>query len=438
MRATVARAAETVRRPHAARGNRPVPPHIRPMTRTDVIIVGGGMTGLALACALGSAGVHALMLDRRPREALADAAFDGRTTAVALAARRFLEALDVWRRVEAEAEPILDIEVGERFSRRRVRYDHRDAGGEPMGHIVPNGTLRRALLERAAELPTVAIRAPAEVDAVEHDAASARVRLGGGETVEAPLVAASDGRGSRLRKAAGIRVVTHDYRQTGIVCTLGIERPHGGLAVERFFPKGPCAVLPMTGNRVSIVWALDADLAAGVVPLDDEDFLEELGERIGDRFGRLRLLGPRHHFPLGLVWAQRVTAERLALVGDAAHALHPIAGQGWNLAVRDVAALAEVVTAALRRGDDPGGAGALAAYARWRRFDSLALVGVTHGLTRLFGNDVLPLRLARDLGLGVVDRLGPLKRVFMRQAMGELGDRPRLMRGMPLRPIGGA
>ncbi len=223
-----------------------------------------------------------------------------------------------------------------------------------------------------------------------------------------------------------------DYGQTGIVATLAHERPHQGLAVERFFPDGPLALLPMTGRRSSIVWAAEDRLARELTALDDADFLAELGERAGDRLGALALAGPRWHYPLAMVQAQRYTDRRLALVGDAAHAIHPIAGQGWNLALRDVAALAELVIDAKRLGLDPGSASVLARYERWRRFDSLALIAITDGLNRLFGNDLLPVRIARELGLGLVERTPPLKQFFMRHAMGLLGDLPRLMRGEAL------
>ena len=220
-----------------------------------------------------------------------------------------------------------------------------------------------------------------------------------------------------------------DYQQTGMVATIGHARPHHGLAVERFFPSGPFAILPMTGNRSSIVWAAENRLARDLIALDDREFTDELAERFGDRLGALTLAGPRWHYPLSMVQAERYTGRRLVLVGDAARAIHPIAGQGWNLALRDVAALAELVVDAKRLGLDLGGRCVLDRYERWRRFDSLALIAITDGLNRLFANDLLPLRLARELGLGLVERIPPLKGFFMRHAMGLLGDLPRVMRG---------
>lgn len=400
----------------------------------DAIVIGGGLIGLAMAAALGSAGLRVTLIDRRPKAALADAAFDGRTTAVAYASRRMLQAIDAWRHMDEAAEPIRAIEVSEGFSARGVRYDGLPSG-EPMGHIVPNGDLRRGLLAAAEACAGVAVDAPATITAVRYARGGAHVDLADGRSLGARLVIAADGKFSNTRREAGIRTLHWRYGQTGIVCTLGHERPHGGLAIERFFPDGPCAVLPMTENRVSIVWALDDRKAAHVTRMPDEAFVRTLGERIGDGLGALHLAGPRFHFPLSLVHARAFTASRLALVGDAARGIHPIAGQGWNVGLRDVAALAEVVTDAIRRGRDPGEAAVLARYARWRRFDSMALVAVTDGLTRLFSNDVAPLRLVRDLGLGLVDRIAPLKRVFMFHAMGELGDLPPLLRGTPLRRV---
>ena len=258
------------------------------------------------------------------------------------------------------------------------------------------------------------------------------MRLASGGRARAGLLAAADGRASPLRDLAGIGVMRWNYEQTGIVATIAHGEPHRGRAFERFFATGPLAMLPMLGQRSSIVWAADNRLARELIALDDREFVAELADRFGDRYGALELAGPRWHYPLSMVQATRYTDRRLALVGDAARAIHPIAGQGWNLALRDVAALAELIVDARRLGLDPGGAAVLARYERWRRFDSLALIGITDGLNRLFANDLLPLRLARELGLGAVERIPPLKRFFMRHAMGLLGDLPRLMRGEAL------
>jgi 2-octaprenyl-6-methoxyphenol hydroxylase len=400
----------------------------------DLAVVGGGLTGLALAAAAGSGGLRTLVLDPVPLAAALAAPFDGRVTAIAPGGRRLLEGIGVWPQLAGEAEPILDIVVGEHASPLTVHYDHRAVGDEPLGHIVENRAIRRALVERCQALAgnSLTLLVPERLDWLEAGEDAALLQLASGRTERARLVAAADGKRSPTLAAAGIELLRWDYAQTGIVATIAHELPHGGLAVEQFFPEGPLALLPMPGNRCSIVWAAANRLARDLVPLPDDAFVAELAERVGDRLGALSLAGPRWHYPLSMTQARRYTDRRLALVGDAARAIHPIAGQGWNLALRDVGALAELAVDAVRVGLDPGAPALLRQYERWRRFDSLALIAITDGLNRLFGNDLLPLRLARELGLGLVERTPPLKRFFMHHAMGLLGDLPRLLRGEPL------
>jgi 2-octaprenyl-6-methoxyphenol hydroxylase len=401
--------------------------------RADLLVVGGGLTGLAFACAAADAGFRLVLVDARPLEVRTGASFDGRVTAVAPASRRFLTATGVWPAVEPSAEPITDIEVREEHSPLGVHYDHRELG-EPLGHIVENRVLNRALIERLHGFGdrTVRILAPDTIVGLERTGGRVTLGMKKGGAATAPLLVGADGRTSRVRAAGGIRAQRANYRQTGLVATFAHRRPHRGLAVEQFFPSGPLAVLPMTGQRSSIVWAAESALARRLIELDDAEFKAEVAERAGDRLGDLELVGPRFHYPLGLVRAERVVDRRLALVGDAAQAIHPIAGQGWNLGLRDVAALLEVVVDAARLGLDHGEGDVLARYARWRRFDALALVSITDGLNRLFANDILPVHLAREAGLGMVDRIPPLKRFFMRHAAGLLGDLPRTMRGEAL------
>jgi 2-octaprenyl-6-methoxyphenol hydroxylase len=401
--------------------------------RFDLLVIGGGLTGLALACAVAGEGLRVLLVERASLAATAAPPFDGRVTAIAPGSRRLLEAIGVWPALAADAQPILDIEVGERDSPLRVHYDHRQIGALPLGHIVENRLIRTALLARAEALAgPLVLAAPDRVVRLDRRGALATARLESGMLAQAALCAVAEGRQSQTRAAAGIGVMRWDYDQTGMVATIRHALPHDGLAIERFFASGPFAILPMTGNRSSIVWAADNRLARDLTGLDDAQFLDELTERFGDQLGALQLAGPRWHYPLSMVQADRYTAPRLVLVGDAARAIHPIAGQGWNLALRDVAALAELVIDAHRLGLDPGAGQVLARYERWRRFDSLALIAITDGLNRLFANDLLPLRLARELGLGAVDRIAPLKGFFMRHAMGLLGDLPRVMRGEAL------
>jgi 2-octaprenyl-6-methoxyphenol hydroxylase len=305
-------------------------------------------------------------------------------------------------------------------------------GDRPFGYIVENRHIRSALQIFAGGLSKLTLLAPAELTALLRDGGRAEARLAGGGTVRARLAVAADGRFSRIRRDAGIASTSLRYRQTSIVCTVSHERAHDGVAVELFLPGGPFAMLPMTENRCNVVWTERADLAPAYLALDDAAFLDELGRRFGDWLGAIALTGPRFSYPLGVMHASRYTDLRLALLGDAAHAIHPIAGQGLNLGLRDVAALAELIVDSHRLGLDLAGPQVLERYERWRRFDNMLLTAVTDGLNRLFSNDIGAIRLARDLGLAAVDRLPPVKRFLMRHAMGVVGDLPRLVRGETL------
>ncbi len=402
--------------------------------QVDLAVVGGGMTGLAFAAAAAGAGAEVAVVDPVPLPVSAKAPFDGRVTAVARASRYLLEGIGIWPALEASAQPIADIEVSEHASPFRVFYDHREVGREPLGHIVENRAIRAGLVERAKALSgeNLVLAMPDKVRHFTHRQGHTALALESGARIDARLVVGADGQNSLCRKEAGIDVLRFDYAQTAIVATIAHDNPHHGIAVERFFPNGPLAILPMQGDRSSIVWAVENDLAAVLIDLADDAFLGELEERFDARLGALAMAGPRFHYPLSMAQAHRYTDDRLALIGDAARKIHPIAGQGWNLALRDVAALVELTVDALRLGLDPGGASVLQRYERWRRFDSLALIAITDGLNRLFGNDLLPLKLAREWGLGLVDRTPPLKRFFMQHAMGLVGDLPRLMRGETL------
>ena len=395
----------------------------------DVLIVGGGPVGGTLACALSAAGMEVIAVDDADPAAGLDAGFDGRASSIALGSQRMLDALGLWAGMEAHAAPIRHIRVSEGDSPLFLHYDERDTGGPPFGYMVENRFIRKALFDRIPTLDTVRFLAPARVDGLERSPSGVEARLADGRRIGARLVVGADGRASGVRAGAGIRVTGWPYRQTAIVCTVAHERPHDFVAHEHFLPTGPFAVLPLPGNRSSIVWTEHKDLAPAIMALDEAEFLAELERRFGDYLGRLRVVGPRWSYPLSLQHAETAIALRLALVGDAAHAMHPIAGQGLNMGLRDVAALTEVLAEAQRLGLDIGADTVLERFQRWRRFDNTLMLAMTDGLNRLFSNTIGPVRLARRLGLAAVNRMPPLKRLFVRSAMGLAGRLPRLMQG---------
>ncbi|HTW52805.1 MAG TPA: UbiH/UbiF/VisC/COQ6 family ubiquinone biosynthesis hydroxylase [Stellaceae bacterium] len=396
----------------------------------ELLIVGGGLNGMLLGIACADAGLEVAVVDRQDPATMVGDQFDGRTSAIAYGSKLVLDGVGLWSLVAPEAEPIREIRVADDNSPFFLHYDHKELGGDaPLGYIVENRLLRRALFERARGLPSFRLLAPRIVGTVTADDSATVATLGDATRIHARLVAAADGKDSPLRQAAGIRTVEWRYKQIGIVTTVAHERPHAGIAVEHFLPAGPFAILPMTGNRSSIVWTEDAALAPHLVRLPDAQFAAELSARFGDFLGRLEPVGPRWTYPLSLMQANRYTARRLALIGEAAHVIHPIAGQGLNVGIRDCAALAEAVIDARRLGLDIGDDAVLERYQRWRRLDAVLLAGVTDGLNRLFSNRIAPLKLVRDVGLAAVNRMPPLKRLLMSHAMGTLGDRPRLARG---------
>lgn len=405
------------------------PPFSNVEFSTDVVIVGGGLVGGTLACALAETGLSSVVVEAGTLAAALDERFDGRASAISLTSRRLLEATKLWREMAEEATPMRYIRVSEGTSPLHLHYDHRDVGDEPFGHMVENRHYRHALYGRISELEAVRFLTPARTASVERGEAGVEVRLEGGGRIRAPLVVGAEGRHSPLREDAGIRVSGWSYRQVGIVCTVEHERPHGFIAHERFLSAGPFAILPLKGNRSSIVWTERAERAPAIMALDDAGFAAELARRFGDFLGAIRVIGPRWSYPLSLQYAEKAIAPRLALVGDAIHAMHPIAGQGLNMGLRDVAALSEVLAEARRLGLDLGAPDVLARYQRWRRFDNTLMLALTDGLNRLFEIDVGPVRLARDLGLAAVNVMPPVKRFFMRHAMGMVGELPQLMRG---------
>jgi 2-octaprenyl-6-methoxyphenol hydroxylase len=417
--------------------------------RFDLAVVGAGLNGSLLALAAGEAGLDTALIDRVPLKSLTEAGFDGRTTAIAYTSQRLFKALGVWDEIVGRAEAILDIRISDagydgQPSPLFLHFDHREAASDardapPMGWIVENRFLRAALLRRLQACARVELVAPDEAIDTARGPDKVEIALRSGRTLAARLVASAEGRFGSLREDAGIGARAWSYGQIAIVLVARHERPHRGVAQEKFLPGGPFAILPMTDSdpsdgkpgehRSSIVWSEKASIARRLLELDANRFQAEFARRFGDFLGSVEPVGPRWWYPLGLVHAERYIDERMVLVGDAAHGIHPIAGQGYNLGVRDIAALVEVLVDAQRLGLDIGAADTLERYARWRRADNFTMVAATDLLNRLFSNDIGPLRLARDLGLAAVHRVPPLRRFFVRHAMGLVGDLPKLMRG---------
>ncbi len=412
-------------------------PSSRDAQRVDVLIGGAGFAGLALAIALRqSLGPAFSVTVADP--ALGRAAGDARASAIVAAARRLFETIGVWQSVAAQ--PILDMVVTDSRLQDTVRptfltFDGDVEPGEPFAHMIENGPLLAALVAKATE-EGVVLR-PAAVADFEAAGNRAEVRLSDGAALAARLLVAADGAHSTIRERAGIASHGWRYGQSAIVTTVAHERDHHGRAEEHFLPAGPFAILPLTddaalGHRSSIVWTEEMQEAARIVALPDAEFHAELERRFGLHLGEIAAVGPRRALALGLTVARTFIADRLALVGDAAHVIHPIAGQGLNMGLKDVAALAEVIVDAVRLGLEPGSLAVLERYQRWRRFDTVAMGIATDGLNRLFSNRSDVLRLTRDIGLGLVDRLPALKHFFIREAAGLVGEVPKLLRGEAL------
>ncbi|TPE53123.1 FAD-dependent monooxygenase [Amaricoccus solimangrovi] len=403
----------------------------------DVLIVGGGLNGATLALALASAGMSSTLIDAGARAEQADPEFDGRAYALSLSSRRMLAALGIWDMVADRARVIAEIRIsdgraGEGAAPWYLRFDGGEIDEGPMGHMLEDRYLRAALFAALDAAPEITTRQSARVVAQEVVPGGVAVTLADGTRLTGALLVGADGRDSGVARRAGIGRRGHDYAQSALVCAIAHERPHQGVAHQFFMPEGPLAILPLPGNRSSIVWTERRRVAEAIQRLDPEGYLEALRPRFGDFLGPISLAGARFSYPLGLTLAEEIVGPRLALVGDAAHGIHPLAGQGLNLGLRDVAALAEVLAEARRRGLDPGAADVLGGYRDWRRVDTATLVAATDGINRLFSNDNPLLRLGRDLGLGIVNHLPGLRRRLIREAAGITGDLPRLLRGQPL------
>ncbi|MFK7791077.1 MAG: ubiquinone biosynthesis hydroxylase [Devosiaceae bacterium] len=398
----------------------------------DVLIAGGGYVGLSLALAIkvGAPDLDVAVVDLREP---AQADKDGRASAIASAARTMMTTLGVWDGLADQAQPINQMIITDSETRDPVRpvfltFDGETKDGEPFAHMVPNGAMTKSMRARCAEVGVV-IEAPQTVDDFRTRSGHTDIVLGDGRQVSSRLLVACDGVRSRLRDLAGIETVGWMYGQAGIVCTVKHEREHEGIAYEHFLPAGPFATLPLAGNRSSIVWTEKTATADALVNGDEFTFMLELERRFGAQFGKLELDSRRVAYPLGLKLARSFVVPRLALAGDAAHGIHPIAGQGLNLGFKDTAALAQSVVDAARLGLDIGSMDVLERYQRWRRFDTAQMGVVTDILNRLFSNDLAPVRAVRSLGLGIVDRLPKVKSYFINEAAGIAKERPRLMNG---------
>ena len=402
----------------------------------DILIVGGGLNGSCLALALAQAGFSSVVLDALPTPKRKADAFDGRAYSLALASKNLLAAIDIWPEVEDNAQPILEVKAsdgraGEGAAPYFLHFDHAELEDGPMGYLLEDRFLRRALLAAIEAEPLITHRANVTVTAQDTSAA-AQVTLSDGTNLTARFLIGADGRQSGVAERAGIKRSGWDYGQTALVCAIEHERPHNAIAHQFFMPNGPLAILPLPENRSSIVWSETTENAAQITALDDAAYLEALRPAFGDFLGEIKLTGTRFTYPLTLTLAQNYVGPRLALVGDAAHGVHPIAGQGLNLGFRDIGALAEVLTEAKRRGEDIAAADVLARYQSWRKFDTTALALGMDAVNKLFSNDNPALRFMRDLGMGAVSSMPTLRRRFMREAAGLTGALPKLMQGKRL------
>jgi 2-octaprenyl-6-methoxyphenol hydroxylase len=401
----------------------------------DILIAGGGLNGPALALALAQGGLKVIVIDNRPAVSRAEAGFDGRSYALAIASKRLLTMTGVWPRVGDKAQPIHKIKASDGLAGQGpapffLTFDAAEIEEGPMGFLLEDRFLYAAFLAAMAEEPNITLLSGETVTAQEVAVNTMTITLGSGRMLTGRLLVGCDGRGSGTAARAGIRRVGWGYGQTALVTAIHHERDHEGIAHQFFMPEGPLAILPLKGgHHSSIVWSETEDNAARIQALPDDQYLAALRPRFGDFLGEISLAGDRFTYPLSLSLAERFIAPRVALVGDSAHGVHPIAGQGLNLGLRDVGALAQVVIEAARRGEDIGSQTTLEAYQRWRRFDATTLALGMDTVNRLFSNDNPILRAGRDLGLGIVNAMPGLRRRFIRQAAGLNGDLPRLLAG---------
>lgn len=384
----------------------------------DVIIVGAGLVGMSMALALARVGLNVSVIEKTNINTQFEPEFDGRVSAIALGSQRILNDIGAWEFMQAHAEPILDIRVTDGATPFFLHYDHNEIGDDPFGYIIENRYIRHGLHQAAARLKNLTLVDNFTIKTLVQTAHNATITGINNETLQANLLIAADGKVSQARELAGIGVTTWDYGQTAIVCTIEHTLPHHGLAQERFFPVGPFAVLPMLNNKSSLVWVEPNDRVKLYLELSEEEFTQEIIQRVGGYLGDIKTIGRRFSYPLSLLHAKKYVAQRMAVIGDAAHGMHPIAGQGVNLGFRDVAVLAELISKQYSLGLDIGGEDILANYASLRNFDNVSMLAITDILNRLFSNNIIPLRAARDIGLWTIGKLPIVKKLFMQHAMG--------------------
>lgn len=397
--------------------------------KTQVIITGGGLVGLTLAIALCRANIDVVVIEKQLPEDTINTKTDGRASAISSSSIELLKAISVWEHVKA-SQPILDIRITDGSSKLFVHYNYNEYGGKPFGEMVENTYIKAALIESARKIGVEILIG--SVENIKSESSFVNVILNSGKNIKAQLLIGADGAKSKIRELSGIKSKGWDYKQAGIVLSISHEKPHSGIAHERFLPSGPFAILPLPGNRSSLVWTEKIDLAPLIMKLNEKDFMEELESRIGIFLGKISQEGARWSYPLTLRQSTSYIEKRIALAGDAAHVIHPIAGQGLNLGFRDAAALAEVIVDAHRLGLDVGNSLVLKKYQRWRKFDSTTMVAVTDSLNKLFSNDKSTIRISRDLGLGLVNQITPLKQLLVTHARGSFGNIPKLLTGQSL------
>ena len=395
----------------------------------DCIVLGGGLIGLTAALALSKLDLNIAIVERNPLEKLRKSSGDQRTSAISASGKVMLDTLGIWDLLKSNAEPILDIRVSEKNTKGFVHYSHVDAANEPMGYIIENEIIKKTLIDSNKAAPNVSLMFCQSVNGFSNRQAAIQLELSDSNLLNGSLLVAADGANSHIRTLTGLKTTKIDYKQTSIVFTVNHTLPHNGVAHERFLSGGPIAFLPMTGQRSSVVWTEETSVAEELTNLDTEDFLRGASIRIDDCLGKLSLIGSWATYPLSLTYEENIIEDRLVLVGDAAHRIHPIAGQGLNLGLRDIAHLVDKLAQAQHTGLDVGSYEVLRRFQSSRLVDNTSLIVATDGLNRLFSNNSRIIKLLRGVGLSGVNMAGPLKHVFMRAAMGHLGQLPSLLEG---------